>query len=58
MHNESKSRFDHQQRADCGLPPPPPVVPRRHLSAAYLFISLTVCADGIKKSGNVALQQP
>lgn len=37
---------------------PPLFVPRRHLSAAYLFIRLTVCADRIKKSGNVALQQP
>lgn len=39
-------------------PLPPVFVPHRHLSAAYLFISLTVCADRIKKSGNVALQQP
>lgn len=30
-------------------------VQRHHLSAAYLFISLTVCPDRIKKSENVAL---
>lgn len=36
----------------------PVFVQRPNLSAAYLFISLTVYPDRIKKSENAALQQP
>lgn len=45
--------------SDCrALATAPPFVRRRNLSAAYLFISLTVGADRRETGDNVALQLP